>query len=245
MGTGPFFLCFAIALLFAREFARERRVPVEYFPQLPASQDRLTSLPCVTPGVQGWSHLGLIAGKATGVSQHDPREPKRTIWVVQGHDPQPQFNETTPRERKQKPKWEREREKKATLWVVRRRGGGGPAEGGPRMNKRKPPHPQAPHTHSKLTKQQKVGQTNFTHVKTKNGPSRTWPESNIAEDSRVKPRFFIDRAQFRPTILRRASRHVNQTGTWTMTRFVLCWLPHCYLQEREANAERSASFTTL
>ena len=37
----------------------------------------------------------------------------------------------------------------------------------------------------------------------------------------------INRAWLRPAILRKASRHLLRTRTWTMTRFVLCWLPHC------------------
>ena len=56
----------------------------------------------------------------------------------------------------------------------------------------------------------------------------------------------IDRAQLRPAILRRASRHLLRTRTWTMTGFVLCWLLHPpYLQERVANAERSQVYHSV
>ena len=48
----------------------------------------------------------------------------------------------------------------------------------------------------------------------------------------------INRAWLRPAILRKASRHPLRTRTWTITRFVLCWLHHLYLQERQANGER-------
>ena len=63
--TWPFFqtLCFAIALLFAREFTRERRDPVEYYPQLPESQEQAE---LSLPEVEGWSHLGLIGGILVG-----------------------------------------------------------------------------------------------------------------------------------------------------------------------------------
>ena len=66
MDTGPFSqtLCFDIALLFAREFARERRDLVEYYPQLPESQEQAE---LSLPEVQGWSHLGLIGGILAGL----------------------------------------------------------------------------------------------------------------------------------------------------------------------------------
>ena len=70
MGSGPFpqTLCFAIALMFAREFARERRGPAVCCPHLPESQEQAELSPlCVTPEVQGWSHLGLIAGVLVGL----------------------------------------------------------------------------------------------------------------------------------------------------------------------------------
>ena len=49
----------------------------------------------------------------------------------------------------------------------------------------------------------------------------------------------IDRAQLRPPILRRASRHLLRTRTWTMARFVLCWPHHCTHRSERQNAERS------
>ena len=70
MDTGPFSQtrCFANALLFAREFARERLDPVDYYPQWLEPQEQAElSPPCVTPEVQGWSHLGLIAGILVGL----------------------------------------------------------------------------------------------------------------------------------------------------------------------------------
>ena len=61
-------LCFAISLLFARDFARERLDPVECCLQWPESQEQAElSPPCVTPEVQGWSHLDLIAGILVGL----------------------------------------------------------------------------------------------------------------------------------------------------------------------------------
>ena len=65
MGTGPFSQTNqkVIALLFAREFARDLLDPVEYHPQLLESQEQAElSPPCATPEAQGRSHLGLIAG---------------------------------------------------------------------------------------------------------------------------------------------------------------------------------------
>ena len=69
MGTGPYSqtLCFAIALLFVREIASERLHTIEYYRQWMESQEQAElSPPCVTPEVQGWSHLGLIAGILVG-----------------------------------------------------------------------------------------------------------------------------------------------------------------------------------
>ena len=70
MGRGPFSqaLCFTIALLCAREFAREVCDGVEYYPRLsePEEQSEQSSL-CVVPKVQGWSHLDLGAGILAGI----------------------------------------------------------------------------------------------------------------------------------------------------------------------------------
>ena len=75
MRTGSFSqaLCFAKGLLYAREFARTSRVPVEYYPRLSEQQEQSEqSSPCVVPEIQGWSHLdvgvGILAGILAGVA---------------------------------------------------------------------------------------------------------------------------------------------------------------------------------
>ena len=49
-----------------------------------------------------------------------------------------------------------------------------------------------------------------------------------------------NRSWRRPTILPRASRHRLRTRTWTMSKFVLCWLHHCtYRSEKQMWIDRN------
>ena len=144
---------------------------------------------CVVLCVRGW--------------QNDPREPKRTLWVVHGSGPRPQFNE------KSSPKREKMggRGKKAKIWAVRRRavrqrgvrrraegglaekglaeggsGGGGPADTHRRTKHTKHTHTrQNTQTHHHNTRKQHTQHTHTTHTLKKLsfvelGLSRNWPK---------------------------------------------------------------------
>ena len=76
------------------------------------------------------------------------------------------------------------------------------------------------------------------------------PRSMLSRDRSMPPDTWsnhyssINRAWLRPAILRKASRHALRTRPWTMTRFVLCWLPHCTTRsERQMRNDRK--FITL
>ena len=79
------------------------------------------------------------------------------------------------------------------------------------------------------------------------------PKTSIPLNNRILPntRIYvsnhyssINRAWLRPAILRKASRHLLRTRTWTMTRFVLCWLLHC-TSRSERQMRNDCKFTNL
>ena len=51
-------------------------------------------------------------GQAAGVSQNDPREPRRAIWVGHSLEPRPQFHDKESRKEKERNLW-REKENRA------------------------------------------------------------------------------------------------------------------------------------